>query len=90
MDADAQLDAAVWRRVGISAIDLPLDLDRTAECIDDAGEFDEEPIAGRLDQPPAMRGDRRVYHLRADQLEPAEGAFLVGPDQTGITSDIGG
>ena len=89
VDTDAKLDAAVRRRVGISAGDLPLNLDRATQRIDDAGEFNKKPVAGRLDQPAPMCGDRGVDNLGPDRFQPAEGSFLVNPDQTRIASDIG-
>ena len=62
MDANAKLDAGVSRTVVVPTGDLRLDLDRAAQRIDDAGELDEEPVSGGLDQPTAVRGDRRIYH----------------------------
>ena len=81
MDADAKLDLAIRRSVTVPAGNLALDLDRAAERIDNAGELDEEPVAGGLDQPAAMRGNCPVDHFGPDRLQPMEGPFLVGPDQ---------
>ncbi len=89
MDADTQLDAMVCRTVITTIGGLTLDLDCAAERIDDAGELDEQPVAGRLDQPPAMRSDCRVDHLCPDGPQPVEGSFLVNPDQARIAGDIG-
>ena len=81
MDADAQLDAVIGRSVDAPAANFPLDLDSAAECIDDAGKFDEESVAGRLDQPAAMCGDRPVDHTGPDRPEPIQRAFFVSSDQ---------
>ena len=89
MDADAKLDTAVCRNVAASVSDLLLDLDRAAQRIDDAGELDEEAIAGSFDQPTAMCGDRRINHFRSDRPQPTKRSFLVKPDQAGIAGDIG-
>src|SRR5437879_1011497 len=59
-----------------------------AQRVHGAGEFHQHPVAGRLDQPAAMRGNGRVDHYRADRSQPFEGAFLVGPDQPRISRDI--
>src|SRR5215472_15217972 len=66
-----------------------LHLGRAAQCVDDAGELDQEAIAGGLDDAAAMLGDLWVEHRDAQGLEPAEGAFLVGFDQPRIARDIG-
>ena len=89
MDADAQLDAAVWRTVATPISYFALDPYRTAERIDDADELDEKPVAGGLDQPAAMRRNRRVDHLGPNEPEPMQRAFLVGTDQARIARDIG-
>ena len=89
MDADAQLDAAVCWIVTVPVGDLPLDFDGAAQRVDDTAELYEKPVAGRLDQPAAMDGDRRLNHLRPDRLQPAECSFLVRADQPRIAGDIG-
>jgi hypothetical protein len=74
MDADAQLDPLGFGNTGIATSHRLLRFGRTAQCIDDAGELDEEPVAGRLDQPPAMRSDRRVDHFGPDGPQSVEGS----------------
>ena len=66
-----------------------LHLGRASERVDDAGELDQEAVAGRLDDAAAMAGDLRIDHLGAERLEPAERAFLVGLDQPRVAGDIG-
>src|SRR5690242_9830403 len=49
IDADAELDAAVVRQPGIAVPDQPLHVQRTAHCIDGAGELGEDPVPGVFD-----------------------------------------
>jgi len=74
-------DAVIGRSVDAPAANFPLDLDSAAECIDDAGKFDEESVAGGLDQPAAMCSDRPVDHIGPDRPEPIQRAFFVSSDQ---------
>ena len=48
-------------RKGIS----PLHFDRTAQCIHDAAELDEQPVAGGFDQTALVLGDFRIEELVA-------------------------
>ena len=64
INAHAKFDAALCRCCGVAGDHLPLQLDRTAHRIDDAGELDKEAVTGRLDDatPDARRfWDRRVH-----------------------------
>ena len=70
MDANSKLDPLRCGNPGIAAGYRLLRVDRAPQRIDDASELGEEPVAGRLDQPAAMRGDRRVDHLRPDGPQP--------------------
>jgi len=49
-----------------------------------AGKIQQQPIAGRLYDPAAMLGDLRIDEFRAQPLEPAERALLVGPHEPAI------
>jgi hypothetical protein len=62
---------------------------RTSKRVDDAGELDQEAVAGRLDDAALVTGDLRVDDFGAQRLQPPEGAFLVGFDQARIAGDIG-
>ena len=81
IDADAKLDAAVRRQSGVAFGHHRLHLARAAQCVDDAGEFDQEAVTGGLDDAALMAADHRIDELGAKRLEPAERVFLVGPDQ---------
>jgi hypothetical protein len=66
-----------------------LHLGCAAERVDDAGELDQETVAGRLDDAAPMARNVRFDDLDAERLEPAERAFLIGLDQTRRAGDIG-
>src|SRR5215471_12073207 len=78
------------RRSGGSAAllsaDAALDFGRASDRVDDAGELDQESIAGGLDEAALMAGDLRVDHLGTQRLEPDESVLLVGFDQPRITA----
>ena len=67
----------------------PLHLNRAAHGVDDAGELDQQAVAGGLDDAAAMLGDLRVDQLAPDRLQPRERAFLVRAHQPRIADDIG-
>jgi hypothetical protein len=56
---------------------------------DHRAEFDQDPVAGRVDDPPAMFGNKRVgcHTMLAKRLRRA---CLVLAHQQRIASDIGG
>jgi hypothetical protein len=68
----------------------PLQLDGAAHRIDDAGELDEQPVPGRLDDAAAVLLDLRVAQLAADRFQRGERAFLVRTHQPRISGNIGG
>jgi hypothetical protein len=53
MNAETKLDAAVGRQVGVALDEARLHLDRVAHGIDHAAEYDENAVAGALDDAPA-------------------------------------
>ena len=89
IDADAELDAMLRRQRRVAFGQSRLHFRRASEGVDDAGEFDQQPVAGGLDDAAAMLGDLRIDYLGAERPQPAERPFLVGPDQSGITGNIG-
>jgi|SRR5271163_754145 len=77
IDADAQFHAVVRPDARVSLRHRLLHLDRAAHRIDDAGKFDQQAVAGGLDDAAAMFGDFRIDELMAQRLEAFERAFLV-------------
>jgi len=64
--------------------------DGAAHSLDDARKFGQEAVARRLEDAAAMRGDRRVDQLGAQQLQPRQRALLVDAHQPRIARHIGG
>jgi hypothetical protein len=62
--------------------------DSAAHSVDDAREFDQEPVAGGFDDAPAMLGDLGVAQLAPYRLQRGERAFFVGAHQPRIAGDI--
>ena len=90
VDADAELDPARRRHIRVAPRHPALDLDRTLHRVGDALKLDQEAVAGGLDDPAAVLGDRRV-----DQLEPVgpqarKRAGLVGLHQPAVADHVGG
>ena len=90
VDADAQLRALIRRHAGIAPGHAGA-CTSTAQpwCIDDAGEFDQQPVPGGLENPPVMQGDSRIDQFGADRLQPIERPLLITPISRGIAHDIG-
>ena len=61
---------------------------RAAQRVDNAGELDQQAVAGGLDEAAFVRRDLGIDQLAAVRLEPCEGPFLVGADQPAVTRDI--
>src|SRR6516162_7528683 len=89
IDADAELDPAVRRQRGVALDHCRLYLGRATQRVDDAGELDQEAIAGGLDDAPLMAGDPRIDDFGAQHLQPGKRRFLGGFDQARIAGDIG-
>jgi hypothetical protein len=79
IDADAQLDAVVRRRARVPLGYRLLDLDCAAHRIDDAGKFDQQAVAGGLDDAALVFGDFRIEELAAQRLEALVRGFLIRP-----------
>ena len=89
MDADAEFDTPVRRDVGIARRHAALDVNGTADRIDDAGEFGQQAVARRLDQPSMMLGELGIEQRGAMGFQLSDGALLIGADQPAITGNIG-
>ena len=89
MDADAKLDAAVFRNARIAFNHGVLHLDRAAHRVDHAAEFDQRPIASALDGPATMHGDRRVNEIAAERPEPGQRAIFVRAGEPAVADRVG-
>src|SRR6516165_10534419 len=90
IDADAKLDTPLDRHIGVAPSYRLLDLDGAPHRIDDAGELDEQPVAGRLDDAASVFLDLGIRQLSPDCLQRGERAFLIGTHQPRIAGDVGG
>ena len=75
---------------GVALGHLALHLDRAAHRIDDAGELDQQAVAGGLDDAAAMLGDLGVDQFAPKRLQRGERALLVRAHQPRVAGDIGG
>ena len=63
--------------------------DRAAHRIDEAGKFDQQAVAGGLDDAAIVLGNLRIEKLATQRFEAFERAFLVRPHQPRIPRHIG-
>ena len=77
MNADAELDAAIFRHADVAFDHAGLKLDRAAHRIDHAAEFGEKPVAGALDDTPAVRRDRGINQLAAQGSEARQRSVFI-------------
>src|SRR6516162_5727824 len=90
IDADAELDPLLRRHMRVALGHPSPYLDGAAHRIDDAGEFDEQPVAGGLDDAASMVFDLGVPPLAPDRFQRGKRAFLVRTHQPRIPGDVGG
>ena len=88
VDADAELDAAVFGRGAVAVGHAGLDRDGAAHGLDRAGEIHQQAVAGALDDASLVHGDARLDELAKMLLEPAKRAFLVVAHEPAITGDV--
>jgi hypothetical protein len=69
IDPDTKLNALLFRHSGVAFSHLELNLDGAPHRVDNACELDEQPVAGRLDDAPAMLFDFRVSKLASQLLQ---------------------
>ena len=60
IDADPQLETALGRDRIVDRARGPLHLDGAVQRVDDTRKIRQQAVAGRADDPPAMRRDQRV------------------------------
>ncbi|MGY3156261.1 hypothetical protein ACVW0V_005401 [Bradyrhizobium elkanii] len=90
IDADAKLHPARRRDVGVALRHPALNLGRAQHRIDDAMKFDQQAVAGGLDDAAAILGDGRIDQLDAMGFEARKGARLVSLHQAAIADHVGG
>ena len=88
INAHAKFDAPLCRCYGVAGEHLALHLDGTAHRVDDAGELDEEAVAGSFDDATPMLGDFGVAEFTANRTQRRERALFVHAHQPRIADDI--
>jgi hypothetical protein len=90
IDPDPEPDPAVLRQTGLAIDHRALHLGGAPDGVDDALEFRQRPVTGRLDDAAGMLADLRVNELAAMRLEAFVRSFLVHAHQARIARHIGG
>src|SRR5262249_9035442 len=88
VETDAKLDTPFRRDLGVALGDLPLDVDRAAYRIDDAGKLDEDAVACGLHDAPGVLRDFWIDDRAPVVLECGQRAFLIHAHQPRIACDI--
>src|SRR5258705_10716563 len=78
MDADAELDPLGLGYLRVLVSHAALNFDGASRCIDGTGKFDQQTVAGGLDDAAAMFGDCGVDKRSSESLQLRQRAFLVG------------
>ena len=81
VETDAKLDTPFRRDLDVALGDLPLDVDRAAYRVDDAGKLDENTVARSLDDAPAVLRDLWIDDRASMGLECGQRAFLIHAHQ---------
>ena len=66
-----------------------LHFDCAAHRVDHAAELDDAAVAGALDDPSAMHGDRRVNQIAAERPQPRQRSIFVRAGEPAIADHIG-
>ena len=90
IDADAEVDAAVFSHAGIAFGHPTLHLDRAAHRAYYARELSQQSVAGVLYGSASVFIDPRINQLPEMRLEPRVRALLVRAHQTRVPGHIGG
>ena len=88
MNADAELNAALFRDAGVALDHAGLHLDRASHSVDDTAEFDNRSVAGTFDDTPAMRGDGGVDQIAAQPPKARQGPILVRASEPAVTDHV--
>jgi hypothetical protein len=90
VDADPKCDPLLLWCPGIARCHSLLHGESAGDGLDHAGEFYEDPVAGRLDDASAMFADFGVDQFAAMRVQLGESTFLVGTHQPAISRDVRG
>src|SRR5262249_12455155 len=77
IDPDAKCEPTFFRNCGVTLGHFALHFDGATHRVDDTLEFDEEAVAGRLDDSAAVFPDARIGDLAAPDPQTGERRLLV-------------
>ena len=89
VDADPQPHAVVGAAFGFASGEIALNVERAAQRVRCAREFDEKSVTRRLHETTTVRVDLRLRDGVAQVLQPREGRRLVALHQTTEAGDVG-
>ena len=90
IDPDAVDEALFGRGPLLAFRHALLHCDRERDGVDDRAELGDEPVAHRLDDPPAVLGKKRIDGLGSNVFQSREGGTFVGFDLARIPHHVGG
>src|SRR5262245_55424474 len=90
IDADAQYDALLLQHPLVCRRHPLLELDRTGDRIDRAGELDQYPVTHHLDDAAVMIGDHWLQDTFAPLFQCSESSRLVLLDEAAVADHVGG
>src|SRR6185437_14810832 len=88
VNADTVFDAPLGRHAGVALDEAGLHFDGAAHGVDHAAELYDRAVAGALDDPAAMRGDRRLEEIAAQTPDARQRALLVGAGEAAEADNI--
>jgi len=89
VDADPEVDALLGRQTRIPLGHAALHVDRAAHRVDDAGELQQQSIAGSLDDPAVVLSDLGVDQLAPVRFQGREGGAVIPAHEKGISDHVG-
>src|SRR5208337_4792157 len=88
VNAHSNLDTRLRGEASVALGEAALHFHRRSHGFDHAAELDHRPVAGALDEPPVVDGDRRVDEVAAQSPQPRERALLVSASETAVADDV--
>src|SRR5580704_4609576 len=89
MEPDTELDTPIFRHTDVPLNHAVLHLNRATYRADHAAKLDEAAVAGAVDDPPMVCGNRRIDQIAAQRPEPRQRSLLVGAGKPAIADNIG-
>jgi hypothetical protein len=88
MDTDAEFDATLGRKTGVSLDHTVLHFDGAANSVDYAAELNQSSIAGALHDAPLVHGDGRINQIAPKRPKSRQCSIFVGAGQPAVADYI--